>query len=403
MKPGDSEVRFEKDGYLFGNKYPAQPYHVGQGQDPIRIRLDMTRLASLSGRILDPGGNPTSQAEVRIPTHGQVPVAADGTFTIKDLEPGSYTLAAIPKATRVPEGSRAPVPTYTPEPIVIRGDADASGVEIRLQTAEVYRISGVVLDARDVSGEDGSFEFPVVRSGEWQLLAASRGPIDSRNFADGVRSGAIDLVVGNRNVENLQIRLAAPSTVTGTVDWGDLPKQRVGILLNSGGNGMFFGVPPSLNPNGTVTLRAAPTIRSIILPSAGPGYYPVSLLLGGQEVLGKPVDLFPGATFRVAYRAAAGSMHGTVEKGSGATVLLIPASVQTIGFGRMVTCKADGTFDMSGIPPGDYYAAAFGQVQQTPSADAASIFLATIGAVGTHVSVGQTAASVQLKLNPSLE
>jgi hypothetical protein len=96
-------------------------------------------------------------------------------------------------------------------------------------------------------------------------------------------------------------------------------------------------------------------------------------------------------------------MHGTVEKGSGATVLLIPASVQTIGFGRMVTCKADGTFDMSGIPPGDYYAAAFGQVQQTPSADAASIFLATIGAVGTHVSVGQTAASVQLKLNPSLE
>ena len=218
MKPGDYELRFEKDGYRFGNKFPAQPYHVGQGQDPIRIRLDMTRLVSLSGRVLDPDGNPTSQAEVKIANHGQVPIAADGTFVVKDLEPGSYTLVAIPKATRVPEGARAPVPTYTPEPILVRGDADLSGVEIRLQAAEVYRLSGVLFDetgnpkagvpiqllpviqtgtrvvlfgdliamvgpgpstrpeeARVVSAEDGSFEFPAVRSGEWKLGSDVRG------------------------------------------------------------------------------------------------------------------------------------------------------------------------------------------------------------------------------------
>ena len=248
----------------------------------------MTRLVSLSGRVVDADGNPMSQGEVKIVDGIVVPVAADGTFVMKDLEPGSYTLAAIPRATPVPEGARVPVITYSPERIVIRGDADVSGVEIRLQTAEVYRVSGMVLDetgnpkagaevqllpkiqtgarivgvgevitmvgpgpytgpdeARVVSGEDGSFAFPAVRSGEWQLAAASRGSIDARNFADSVRNGAVDVVVGDRNVGNLQIRLAAPFTVTGTVDWGDLPKQRVGILLSAAGGGLFFGVPPT--------------------------------------------------------------------------------------------------------------------------------------------------------------
>lgn len=445
MKPGSYEVRFEKEGYRLGNKIPPQPYIVGQSPSPVRIRLEMTRLVTLSGRVVDPGGNPMPQGEVKIVDGIVVPIAADGTFVMKDLDPGSYTLAAIPKATPTAEGARVPVITYSPEPIVIRGDADVSDVEIRLQTAEVYSVSGVILDetgnpkagaevqllpkiqtgarivsfgevitmvgpgpytgpdeGRTVSGEDGSFAFPAVRSGEWQLMAGSRGPIDSPNFADSVRSGAADVVVGDRNVGNLQIRLAAPFMVTGTVDWGDLPKRRVGILLSSLGRGLFFGAPPSIDPNGTVTLRAA-TRKSLILPSAGPGYYPASVLLGGQEVLGKPVDLFPGAAFRVAYKAATGTVHGTVENGSGATVLLIPDNVQTMSFGRMVTCKADGTFDMSGVPPGDYFAVALMQFRRNASADTFSAMLARIAAMGTRVSVGQTAVSVQLKLNPSIE
>src|SRR5436190_22251355 len=35
MKPGAYELRCEKDSYRVRNKFPAQPYHVGQGQDPI--------------------------------------------------------------------------------------------------------------------------------------------------------------------------------------------------------------------------------------------------------------------------------------------------------------------------------------------------------------------------------
>jgi len=207
---------------------------------------------------------------------------------------------------------------------------------------------------------------------------------------------------GNRDVGNLQIRLAAPFTVTGTVDWGDLPNRNAAILLlPADGQSAIFG-PPMAGSSGTISLRAATAGKQLIVPQPGPGYYPVSVLLGGQEVLGKPVDLFPGATFRVAYKAATGSVHGTVENGSGATVFLIPDNVQTLGFGRMLMCKTDGTFDMSGVPPGDYFVTALDQMQRTlPIADAA--WLARVVAIGTRVSVGQTAVSVRLKMNPLVE
>jgi hypothetical protein len=81
-----------------------------------------------------------------------------------------------------------------------------------------------------------------------------------------------------------------------------------------------------------------------------------------------------------------------------ASVFLIPRDVQTLGFGRMVTTKPDGAFEMSGVPPGYYFVVAFEQFQRTlPSADAA--WLARVAAIGTRVSVAQNSVSVQLKLN----
>ena len=442
MKPGSYEVRFEKEGYRFGNKIPPQPYIVGESPSPVRMRLEMTRMVSLSGRVIDPDGNPMLQGEVKLANRIAVPVAADGSFTITELEPGSYTIAAIPKPTRVPEGSRAPVTTYSPEPVIIRGDADLSGYEIRLQTAEVYRVSGVLLDeasspkagvtirlfpsiqsgprvltfgdfitlvgpgpnigpqeASVVSADDGSFEFPAVRSGDWQLAAVLTGSIESPNYADTIRSGAVGVVVGNRNVGNLQIRLGTSFKMPGTVDWGGVPSRRAVITLTPV-DGRSAAVSRGVSdPNEKFTIEPVTPGKSFIVPQAGVGYYPVSVLLGGQEVLGKPVDLFPGSALHVTYKAATGSVHGTVENGDGATILLIPDNVQTMGFGRIVRCKADGSFDIAGVSPGDYFIAAFQQFQQIIPAESAP-WLAKITSSGTRLSVAQTSVSVQLKANP---
>ena len=439
MKPGGYEVRFEKDGYRSGNKIPPQPYAVGQRNEPIRIRLEMTRLVSLSGRVIDPDGNPMSQGEVKLVNRNSVPVATDGSFTMKDLEPGSYTLAAIPKATQVPEGARVPVVTYSPEPVVIRGDVDVSGYEIRLQTAEVYRVSGVVLDetgnpkpnvaiqllpkiqsgpravlqgsfmtfvgpgpsvgpeeARVTSVADGSFEFPQVRSGDWQLAGVSSGPIDSVDAIKNFHSGALEVVVADRSVGNLQIRQFPSFQISGTIDWGDVtPSQRTGIGLQPADGRTAFPGPSSFRPDGTLSFSASPG-RYLILPQAGPGYFPISVQLNGQEVSGKPVDLYPTSTIHVSYKAAKGSVRGTVENCSGG-VLLIPKDIQTLAFGRVADCKTDGSFEAAGIPPGDYSAIAFPTaINLMDFRDPG--FLAKAISAGTSVFVQQSSVTVQLKV-----
>jgi hypothetical protein len=442
MKPGDYEVRFEMQGYdQTAIKTPPQPYKVGQGQDPVRIRLELTRHVSLSGRVLDPEGNPISQGAVRLGNF-KVPVSADGTFTIKDLVPGSYNLAAIPNASRVPEGARVPVPTAAPAPVVIHGDADISGYEIRLQTAEVYRISGVVLDetgnpkpkvaiqllpkiqsgpravvqgsfmtfvgsgsyvgpeeARAVSSEDGSFEFQAVRSGEWHLAGVSSGIPDSFDFVKTLHSGGLSVTVADRSVENLQLRQYPSFQISGTIDWGDAPRglrTSVGLLSV---DGRAVPSPPLFTqPDGRLAPSMVTPGRYLILPQANPGYYPVSVQLNGQEVIGKPVDLFPGSTIRVSYKAANGSLHGNVDNCNGA-VFLIPKDIQTLAFGRLLECRADGSFEGSGIPPGDYSAAAF-RVPISLEDLRDPGFLAKVISAGTSVSVQQSAVTVQLKAIP---
>jgi hypothetical protein len=80
-------------------------------------------------------------------------------------------------------------------------------------------------------------------------------------------------------------------------------------------------------------------------------------------------------------------------------VVLIPKDIQTLAFGRFLECRADGSFEAPGIPPGDYSAAAF---SLPISLDALRDpgFLAKVIAAGTSVSVQQTAVTVQLKAIP---
>ena len=446
MKPGDYEIRFEKDGYdPFASKIPPQPYKIGQGRDPVRIRLELTRYVSFSGRIVDADGNPIAQGSVRFGNF-RAPIAADGTFRISDLVPGSYNLLASPSPARVPEGARVPVTTAAPAPIIIRGDEDVSGYEMRLESAEVYRVSGVVLDetgnpkpkvaiqllpkiqsgpravslgsfmtfvgpglsvgpeeARVTSTDDGSFEFPQVRSGEWQLAGVSSGPIDSVDAIKNFHSGALSVVVADRSVGNLQLRQAPSFQISGTIDLGDAPPgSRAGVTLSAADGRTVISLPLFSKTDGTLAPSTVTPGRYLILPQAGQGFYPVSVLLDGQEVLGKPVDLFPGSTFRAFFKAANGSVHGTVDACNGDNVILVPKDIQTIAFGRMVECRADGSFEINGVPPGNYAAVAIhGAVQ--PLDRLAQQLLGHITSAGTSISVAQTAVTLQLKVIPFLE
>jgi hypothetical protein len=186
--------------------------------------------------------------------------------------------------------------------------------------------------------------------------------------------------------------------MSATVDWGDSPVRRAGIMLPAVDGRSVLVRPPQVDSNGTLTFPGIAPGQYMILPQAGVGFYPFSVLLNGQEVLGKPVDLLSGSTFRVSYKAATGSVHGTVDNCNGAAVVLVPRDVRTLAFGRVVTCNSEGTFEMNGVAPGDYYTAAFLSFQFEAERDPK--WLAAIASIGTPVSVAQGSVSVQLKSNP---
>jgi hypothetical protein len=127
----------------------------------------------------------------------------------------------------------------------------------------------------------------------------------------------------------------------------------------------------------------------------------VSVQVNGQEVIGKPVDLFPGSTIRVSYKGANGSLHGSVDNCNGG-VVLIPKDIKILAFGRLLECRPDGSFEAPGIPPGDYSVAAFRvPINWADLRDPG--FLAKVISAGTSVSVQQSAVTVQLKVIPPPE
>ena len=77
----------------------------------------------------------------------------------------------------------------------------------------------------------------------------------------------------------------------------------------------------------TIThLERVPAGRYRILPGVGgaPGFYAAAVLVDGRDVSGQDVELTASSVVSVVYKPNPGSIHGTVEKGDGAQVLLWP-------------------------------------------------------------------------------
>lgn len=181
-----------------------------------RWDIQLTPLASVRGRVLDPEGKPAAGVSVKGP--GAQPVVTDenGEFVLEELVPGRpFTLSATPKTQPEKDGERI-VTTYYPsvvdsdQAVPILAQGDLVGYDIRLRTAFARAIRGVVIDAdgkpaayapvtiiKPASGlimrargtffsfgdqprkitaaepvetnEDGTFAFPPVIEGDWMV------------------------------------------------------------------------------------------------------------------------------------------------------------------------------------------------------------------------------------------
>jgi hypothetical protein len=461
LTPGDYRSSVFKNGY-FSPEPPLSsldpPKHrLVSGGSPIHVRLELNPPAVIRGRVIGADGNP-ARASVDLGKGRTANTNPDGFFAFENLESGRYTLLARPRtgeAGAKREGTRTEVvPTYYPsvvdpsqaESILVRAGAELSGYEIRLQSVPVYRVRGVVLNpdgkpaakavvelqARApggnpdrfffvgggtrqsfsirtgelglpeteepfVTGDDGAFEFPSVRAGEWSVRAEGNPARDEVRRTDVSSLGSTAFSLGRGDPDDLKIQLALPFRLSGTAVLSNGSPPGAGVLVavslfsetgRAGSGGIVEG--------GAVRLDVIPGAHEIRADVMFGNYYADSILLGSTDVIGQRVELTPASPPIKIILKPTGTVRGSIEDASAATVVLFPQSVTGIGYSTQVGMEK--TFELAGIPPGDYYAVALDRFDARTMSDALRLRGLLPRATGVRVEQGST-ASVQLKVN----
>ncbi len=364
----------------------------------------MTPFASVRGRVLDPDGKPAAGITVRLVGPDKV-TNENGEFVFKSVAPSCcLTLAAMPKPQPPGKDSIRIVTTYYPSVVdsaqaakIAVGTADLT-FDIRRQTARARAIRGVVIGmdgkpapnsriiitknesgpaafirglprhlpskveaAAPVTTENGAFVFPSVPEGEWMLRANQAGGSGVTRVTVSARDGE------GSDIQDVEIHLVRAFFADVTADWGDAPPpppqpQTVLILaslipLDSQLNWEGFR-PPDQNPSHSQRVPLA-TGRYLIVEGRGmPGFYAAAAMLNGRDVLGQVVELSGPVALKMIYKTNGGSVRGTVEKGAGATVIVVADATPHAQLGYSGKCDANGAFTIPDLPPGDYTAAA---------------------------------------------
>lgn len=424
LTPGDYLSRVEKSGYsdptqevlvLPGDSGPRHPIVVGG--EPVRLRFELIPPAVLRGRVVDADGNP-ARSVVEWGSGRTTSTNAEGVFVFENILPGSFTLLARPQLSghqfRQDEIRTEPVPTYYPsvvekglaEAITLRPGAELSGYEIRLQSAEVHRVHGIVLDpdgkpavkatvalqpripAGDtsltfhlagserltlsirnspggggpeeqvVTAGDGRFEFPSVRPGEWMIQTRSDWIRDDIQHRNVLRMGSASVRVDREDPDELKIQFATPFSLSlpTSVVMSDGSAPGPGVSLNvsvfaeTGG-----GRIAKIEPGGLLQLNeVTPGSYQIRADVAAGNYYTDSIWLGSTNVTGQSVDLTPVPLPLKIVLKPAGTVVGTIEDADASTIVLFPRSFT--GSGYVAQSGVGKTFEITGVRPGEYYA-----------------------------------------------
>jgi hypothetical protein len=242
---------------------------------------------------------------------------------------------------------------------------------------------------------DGRFELRGVAPGQYVLTAAL--------FADNIfHSARTPIDVGAANVDDLELALVPGGELKGVlrVDGGaPLRMSGVRILLQPRGEVSFGGGMEGVKEDGSFTLRNVSldefTIGVTGLPE---NFYVKSVRLGETDITHRTLDLShgSGAGLELVVSPKAASFEGTVagddgKPSPGSQVVLVPEGElrRQASLFRTATSDAQGAFSLRGIPPGEYRAFAFQDVETGAWFDPE--FLAPLEGAAEKVTLGESA------------
>ncbi len=363
---------------------------VDSGQQISNLAIQLQPMGAISGKVVDSDGNPAPGASVtvfgtynwrgqqQLRATGSAAAGENGEYTVKNIAPGRYFVAAEPGSEKPAKGKEASgaseaqppdnvyglVSTFFPKSLSLDGATaldvaagqNASGTVIQLQRAATHVVKGRV-EAAVAPGpllratvslaprgalpftglaktakpeKDGSFAIDRVVAGNYTLwlTGSIEGESTARNRPARLQKllARQELDVGAEDVSGIVLAVLPPIALTGRITLDGSPGANVNqtfanirLTLVPGGDAPF-GAFQSVNVNadGSFAVQSLdPGEYRVVVSNMPAGSYVHSVQYNRQDVTTTSIDLSGGGggEVDVTLRMGAAEVDGTVEAG----------------------------------------------------------------------------------------
>lgn len=400
---------------------------LADGQRFDKATIALPRGGVIAGRVTDENGD--ALARVQVYTLFFAPGSSRGTrggsfaqtddlghFRLFGLVPGDYAVVAEAREPTFVQPNAPPeteedkigfMTTYFPgtpdeagaQRVQARLGRETPGVEIRMATGRLFRVSGMVTDSQGraaarVNGqlfkrvasanssygfntdEQGRFQMRNIPPGSYRLIARGRqGPGGGMEGQPGEPGelGSLPLTIGS-DLEGVVVVMSPGATISGQVVFEQGPPQlppgqqsfqmRVTGMLGDPQSSMGMNSPqPGLvSPNLTFTMRGLH--GELLLRSSGPGMFLKSVTVSGRDITDTPYEFKNGDKVTVTMVTRVSTLEGYVTDSTGkpaidAAILVFSDDKASWRSNSTRTRRGvtdpTGKYRVTGLLPGRYY------------------------------------------------
>jgi protocatechuate 3,4-dioxygenase beta subunit len=346
LKEGKQRLTASRNGW----RRLEREIDIRPGENRLDLRLESA--LSVEGRVLDPDGHPSPSSQVVLAGNHQqtgVETGGDGTFSLPDVEPGTYRIWA--QHPQFAAGDRQEL-TVAATPVrgidlhLSRGGAlhgRVTGVEF--QDLPDVRIHAVLPAGEDASWKDATLDY----KGEYRMGGMAPGEwAVSATFGGRRVEGSVTLPPDGGEAE-LDLDFKAGHTVSGRILRGGAPVGDLNVLAQGReGQSPAYAASDSRGvfrleglATGTYTLQVIGMATGILLQREiqVPAEGELLLELPNQTIRGRVIDGGDGSPVD-------GAMVSLQAQGAGRPEMIVPPTG--------MESDRDGMFAFTGLAAGRY-------------------------------------------------
>ncbi len=397
IDPGRYSLTVEKAGFIALSPRDAPDLNLQPGDTKNDLKLALVPAGAITGRILNGNGEPLENIRIAVDRGSISEGISDdnGKFRIGGLSPGRYRVRAMPRDLPVSPEIRTDgttevhySPTYYPATLLsrsasrvdVRAGSETAGIDIRLLRTPIVRVSGTVsglppgaqnasiqivhrhgsMNGGSVKG-DGTFQIWKLDPGSYTIDAVWDRPDGTH-----MQSSPAEIEVTESNIDHISLNMIPPVDFSGHVTFEDehaRAAQPVQFRLSFVAPGSSVSKTVEMDPNDSFHVTGLAPDRYRVVPQWSLAYVK-SMQLGPAQIDGDILDLRNGAagtSLALVVSSAMAAIRGTISDDNGpaahSVVVIVPEAFTGWAY-RFVDAKPDGTYTLTGVPPGKYRIAA---------------------------------------------